>query len=477
MLQSTLDRVFAIALAATQVAAIIVYGVCHRHILPSAVPNAAVTESIKLGLYPLFQDIHVMIFVGFGFLLCSFHKFRLTSLVNCFWVAALAVQYYFLWNQLWVGAFKKDFAKTFNITQDKLILGEVSAGAILIAVCAIIGKVNSLQLLIITIIGSALYTLNEEIVIVQLKARDVGGAMIIHAFGAFFGVGITSVLRYPKSLDNKNLHESQDSLSLAMVGTLFLWCFWPSFNAALAVTPEEIHFSILNTYFSIIGSVMAAFVTSLLFGNGKIVMGQILNATLAGGVIMGSCADILHDVWVAYLCGFLVGIISTMLFVYIPSFFNRFKIHDVAGVYNLHGVPGLLSGFISAIIRQKYIDDKGWVQAVSTVISLGIGLGGGLIAGVIVRGLTAYDKENEYFNDQTLVQFEEHVQDELKEYGHGPAHHPVPSVFPQTAAQEHAKPKGPSVKPISEQMGGDVANENDPKYRDTERKPLQNGSS
>lgn len=121
----------------------------------------------------------------------------------CFWVAALSVQYYFLFNALWHGVFEEWTQIT--ILPDKLIFGEVSAGATLIALCAIVGKTNNLQYLVITIVGIFLYTLNEVIVIEVLKCRDVGGSMIIHAFGAFYGIGITRMLDYKPSQNNKNL--------------------------------------------------------------------------------------------------------------------------------------------------------------------------------------------------------------------------------------------------------------------------------
>jgi ammonium transporter Rh len=339
----------------------------------------------------------------------------------CFWVAALAVQYYFLFNALWMGVLHKKW-DDIRINTTKLIFGEVSAGAILIAVCAVIGKTTSVQYFILTIAGSFLYTLNEIIVIDELKVRDVGGAMIIHTFGAFYGIGLTTVYRYKDARGNKNLYESHDSLTSAMIGTLFLWCFWPSFNAALAPSDVEIHMAVLNSYFSIIGSVISAYGTSVLLGDGRFAMSQILNATLAGGVAMGSCADILYDGWAAYFVGSLVGIISTVCFKYCPGILDKCGIHDVAGVFNLHGIPGLISGFISAIFRAKYIDNKGGNQAAATVISCAIGLFGGLIVGLLTKCFHNYEGENDFFNDKAVVALEDFVVEELEKYGH-----PLPS--------------------------------------------------
>lgn len=436
---------FAFGLVIAQTLAVLFYGLYFRHIMSWDPVNGAAVNK-ELFTYPLFQDVHIMIYVGFGFLLTSFHKFRLSSLTMCFWVAALCVQYYFLFNALWLGVFNGNFdIPTFGIYPTKLIAGEVSAGALLIALCAIIGKTNSFQYLIITIWGCFLYTLNEQIVMNPVKGlscRDVGGSMIIHAFGAFYGIGITWMYNYKdgEGSASKNLHETQDSLSMAMIGTLFLWCFWPSFNGALASTPQEVFMGILNTYFSIIGSVVSAYAASLLAGKGKFTMSHIINATLAGGVVMGSSADIMYEGWVAYLVGSLSGILSVFLFRYAPGLLGKLGIHDVAGVFNLHAIPGLLGGLVSAICRAVYIrDGKGGNQVAGAFISVGIGLGGGLIVGLATKKFHHYSDKNDYFNDLTTVAFEEVVEEELKLYGHAKSNNQQERPNAQIHANHHTQ--------------------------------------
>ena len=70
-----------------------------------------------------------------------------------------------------------------------------------------------------------------------------------------------------------------------MVGTLFLWMCWPSFNAALSPTYDGQYRAILNTYLSLCACTATVFaLSSLLHKEGKINMEHIQNATLAGGV-------------------------------------------------------------------------------------------------------------------------------------------------------------------------------------------------
>lgn len=46
-----------------------------------------------------------------------------------------------------------------------------------------------------------------------------------------------------------------------VLGTVFLWLFWPSFNAALAVGGDQ-HRAVLNTYFCLAACAVTAFIVS-----------------------------------------------------------------------------------------------------------------------------------------------------------------------------------------------------------------------
>ena len=73
----------------------------------------------------------------------------------------------------------------------------------------------------------------------------------------------------------------------SMIGTIFLFCFWPSFNAGVAAAGDSRLRAIVNTYISIASSVLLTYICSCIFNKEKkFDMVHIQNATLAGGVGM-----------------------------------------------------------------------------------------------------------------------------------------------------------------------------------------------
>ena len=113
----------------------------------------------------------------------------------------------------------------------------------------------------------------------------------------------------------KTSHFSQ---LLACFGSIFLWMFWPSFNAALADGAQQ-HRTIVNTVLGIMGSLLCApAVCRIIYG--KLTMEIMLNATLAGGVAIGTSSDLVTNPGVAMLIGGLGGILSTIGFIYIGPY-------------------------------------------------------------------------------------------------------------------------------------------------------------
>uniref|UniRef100_A0A3B4B9S8 Ammonium transporter Rh type A n=1 Tax=Periophthalmus magnuspinnatus TaxID=409849 RepID=A0A3B4B9S8_9GOBI len=134
--------------------------------------------------------------------------------------------------------------------------------------------------------------------------------MIIHAYGAYFGLAVAPL---------DNTHTSLALPLLFSPGTVFLWMFWPSFNSAIADPGFTQLTAVINTYLSLAACVLTAYaMSSLVEHKGKLDMVSpkvhIQNATLAGGVAVGTCADMNIGPFGAMLIGFIAGIISTLGF-------------------------------------------------------------------------------------------------------------------------------------------------------------------
>jgi ammonia channel protein AmtB len=94
-----------------------------------------------------------------------------------------------------------------------------------------------------------------------------------------------------------------------MIGTIFLWMYWPSFNGALAsieaaaqhepnpanvLLPQQ-YYCVVNTLFSLLGSVLSTFAVSSWLNNGRFDM---MHVQVRGPLVaQGWCICLLGCVW------------------------------------------------------------------------------------------------------------------------------------------------------------------------------------
>lgn len=133
-----------------------------------------------------------------------------------------------------------------------------------------------------------------------------------------------------------------------MIGCVFLFMFWPSFNGVLASGMAQQR-AVINTVFSISASTLSAVYVSRAYFR-KIDMEVLLNATLAGGVVMGAACDIIVSPGCCMIAGAIAGIISAVGFLSLNSEFkSKMNLHDTCGVQFLHGIPGVLGSIVAVI--------------------------------------------------------------------------------------------------------------------------------
>jgi len=359
--------------------------------------GAMKAEAMVRQYYPIFQDVHVMIFIGFGFLMVFLKTHSWTSVGFNFLIAAWVIQVGILMTAFWHMVLEGKFHKI-NLSMTSLIVGDFAAGAILITFGAVLGKCSLSQLWCLASMELIFYSINEAIGAGQLGAVDMGGSMWVHTFGAYFGLAASYFF------DNKKAKEDKDgkcgggynSQLIAMVGTLFLWMYWPSFNGALAADFQQQRV-IVNTVMAISASCITACTVSR-FILQKLDMEVVLNATLAGGVSVGSSSDLVVTAGWAMAIGACAGVISAVGFLWLgPLLKDKISLHDTCGVHNLHGIPGVLGGIFGAIsaglAKNAFGDDTDGQKALFGTFAkmapapLGVGRSPGEQAGIQLLGL------------------------------------------------------------------------------------------
>jgi len=96
--------------------------------------------------YPMYMDIHVMVFVGFGFLMTFLKNSSWTAIGFTYLIACWSIQICILMTGFWRNVCyqtieHRDF-ETIKIDLDYLILGDFGAAAVIISFGAILGKCN-----------------------------------------------------------------------------------------------------------------------------------------------------------------------------------------------------------------------------------------------------------------------------------------------------------------------------------------------
>ncbi|XP_075051450.1 blood group Rh(D) polypeptide-like isoform X2 [Mixophyes fleayi] len=296
--------------------------------------------------------------------------------------------------------------------------GLMSVFPVLISSGVVLGKVNPVQLVMMTAMELPVFAANRYIMTTYLMMNDHISMMHASMFGAYFGLAV-SWAAIPTLLGNKASQENEKSgvtaELFAMLGTLFMWTFWPSYNSVLLSDHKQLRNAIYNTYFALAASTVTVFSASALLNQkGKFKMIHARNAVLAGGVSVGFTAYMLLNPWIALTLGLLAGLISTFGFAYGQGTLNVITlVHDTCGVHYTFGLPGLLGGIAYSIIilvadyrSIEILKYQAVVVFGCVVLTLTLSLVGGLLTGFLLKcKLLRPPKEWHLFHDQPYWEF------------------------------------------------------------------------
>jgi len=258
--------------------------------------------------------------------------------------------------------------------------------------------------------------------------------MFVHTFGAFFGIAVSTIVGFGKLKIDQQVHKDCQTKRIhseiyAGFGVIFLWVLWPNFNSVFAPNGTQLQ-SAFNTIICLCGSAMTSYYTSMWLG-GKFSAEIIRDASLSGGIIVGSSVNLLIQPWIACIGGLVAGFSITIIHYFLSSLLKHTWFRNNCGVLYLHGFMGIVgscAGMIATAVRKKDWNDNGsliWgisypdifgtgkhsdqqaqFQLAELVITLTIAIGGGIITGIIVRLLPYFstnDRES-YFSDQAEIQ-------------------------------------------------------------------------
>eukprot|EP00933_Yihiella_yeosuensis_P048667 TRINITY_DN4497_c0_g1_i1.p1 TRINITY_DN4497_c0_g1~~TRINITY_DN4497_c0_g1_i1.p1 ORF type:complete len:429 (+),score=68.83 TRINITY_DN4497_c0_g1_i1:108-1394(+) len=330
------------------------------------------TQTDSSSIYNYYVGVALMMFVGFGYLMTFLKAYGLGAVGFTMLITCLGVEFAIIAESYMAhGNLKIDFMSLLN--------GNFAVAAVLISFGGLIGKISPIQVVMMTLVELACYCLNKVYFLKQYETtpliQDCGGTIIIHVFGAYYGLAACQVYGPPKS-DKLNAAGYVSDL-FSLIGTVFLWLFWPSFVAGGLPSGAGQTVALINTVIALLASTVTTFGLTFILEDGKLSTVPIQNATLAGGVSIGATANIVGP-FGACVIGGLAGLLSTYGFIQSP-FFGAV---DTCGIHNLHGMPGLFGGVVSILVPSFY---KG------TNIDQGnqaVGLAGTLIAAVVTGAIT-----------------------------------------------------------------------------------------
>merc|ERR1739838_15851 len=251
---------------------------------------------------------------------------------------------------------------------------------------------------------------------------------------------VARVLYQPVQVGHSKEGAVYHSDIFAMVGSLFLWLFWPSFNSG-GLDGVDRHRAIVNTYLALASCCVTAFaVSALVDKKGKLNMVHIQNSTLAGGVAVGAIGNFIIQPWGAILVGIVAAIVSVCGYQYLtPMMASRLRIHDTCGVHNLHGMPAIIAALGSAVasaVAKPEVYKDSWAsvfeldpegakksitggqqagnQMLALVLTLVFAVVGGVVTGFILK-VPIWGRQADLFEDAEAWILEEEEEDAGKQ--------------------------------------------------------------
>ena len=385
--------------------------------------------------YGLLRDMNIMVFIGFGMLHSILKRSSWIIISINMLLIAISIQMALFFNFLWKNAFNEVWKdEYFNF--DYLMKAIFVSSSVVISLGSVIGKLSMIQYIIMAIFETILCSLNYQLCEEKLQSIDHGGSLYIHTFGGIFSIAISVVLfcstRVKSTLTNYNhLNKSNYFSNLtSYLGMIILFCYFPSFNSALAKSRILRHRGRINTYFSLFGSGLTSFIISGLYNGGRFVFEEILYGSISGAIIISGCCTVCIYHWASLIIGTISAIITVSFLSKIKPFFVKHGLQDTCNVLIVHGISGILGGFLTPIFIRAFriknesiykdiflraCDDQAGIQIGAIFLTIGMAFFGGIAIGYLIK-ISQCGQIYQYFTDsEFFIEEENNIFEEFNE--------------------------------------------------------------
>ena len=164
------------------------------------IEKVGISSLLEVQMYNRAIHIMAMLLIGFGFLMVFVKKYGRSALTATFLLVSISIPLYFLIHSLGIfGEAKGEI--------EELILAEFGAASLLISAGAVLGRLKMFQYILLGLVFIPFYMLNEWIIIenglgvIKEGFADTGGSIVIHAYGALFGLAVALSITTKEELE------------------------------------------------------------------------------------------------------------------------------------------------------------------------------------------------------------------------------------------------------------------------------------
>jgi hypothetical protein len=357
-----------------------------------------------------------------------------------FFITAFCIEFYPLINDFWTKARINHSATPIYYTDSNYELYLANANlptnklygncltnalkcalAVAIAFSSILGRGGHLECFLTVVFGAIGYELNRQVI--ANLAVDGFGTYSIFTFGGFMGLAMGLILKFKEDRTEGGstaTHTFNDaspfSVSYALFGSLIIFALFPALGYEIDVTNNFNLFNLYVTPVSIIigmgASLIGSFIVSSLF-NGNLLLRDIIHSPIAGGIVVGSASFFINNPVYALVAGFSGGAVQST----IQNIFEKRSLIKGSVVstisWSLFGIQGIIGGVFATgykriidigpnsdfVYSNPSVNFNPGYELLIAVISAGIGLGFGLLAGAIIYCISSH-KSEDHFSDK-----------------------------------------------------------------------------